>query len=146
MKFTKTINPGMDVSYNTEGDTVVFNDTNNDIHLELHMDDFKSAISHIIEATEMHRQKEPKDIKDVKELNQDTSQLVKEDEGRYIELTKEVLNVPVGTLGVIDYVFNDDERAANEPYVGIVSTLVKKEIAVASDEFQFVTVGDETHE
>lgn len=146
MKFTKTIKPGMDVSYNTDGDKVVFNDTNDDIHLELHMDDFKSAISHIIEAIEMHHQNEPKNIKEIKELNQDTSQLVKEDEGRYIELTKEVLNVPVGTLGVIDYVFNDDERAANDPYVGIVSTLVKKEIALASDEFQFVTVGDETHE
>lgn len=143
MKFTKTIKPGMEVSYNTEGNKVVFKDTNDDINLELHMDDFKSAISHIIEAIEMHDQKEPKETK---ELNQDTSKLTKEDEGRYIEITKPVLNIPVGTLGVIDHVFNDKELRMNDPYICTACTLVDHKVALESDEFEFTTVGGKSHE
>lgn len=140
MKFTKTIKAGMEVSYNTEGNTVVFNDTNDDVNLELHMDDFKSAISHVIEALEMHTNK------DVNELTKDTSQLTKEDEGRYIEITTPVLNVPVGTLGVIDHVFNEDELHNNDPYVCVASTLVNENVALAPDEFKFTTVGCKSHE
>lgn len=146
MKFTKTIKPGMEVSYNTDGNKVVFTDTNDDINLELHIDYFKAAISHIIEVSGMYSQNEPEELKESKELNQDTSNLTEKDEGRYIEITKPVLNIPAGTLGVIDHVFNDKELSMNDPYICTARTLVYQNVVLEDDEFKFTTVGGKSHE